>query len=36
MTGNGAAYEVTFPTPGTYRYDCAVHGSAMSGTVVVQ
>jgi len=36
MTGNGATYQVTFPTPGTYRYDCAVHGSAMSGTVVVQ
>ncbi len=23
-------------TPGTYRYQCAVHGAAMSGTIVVQ
>ena len=33
-TGNGT-YAVTFSTPGTYRYDCAVHGAAMSGTIVV-
>lgn len=29
-------YSVTFPTAGTYHYDCAVHGAAMTGTVVVQ
>lgn len=29
-------YSVKFDTPGTYTYDCAVHGSAMTGTVVVQ
>ena len=26
----------TFATAGTYKYHCSVHGSAMSGTVVVQ
>ena len=28
-------YEVTFDEPGTYEYECGVHGSAMSGSVVV-
>jgi plastocyanin len=36
MGGNGQTYAVTFTTPGTYRYDCAVHGTAMTGTIVVQ
>lgn len=36
MTGAGSTYSVTFNTPGTYKYDCAVHGVAMSGTVIVQ
>ncbi len=36
LTGSGMTYSQTFDTPGTYHYDCAVHGSAMSGTVVVQ
>jgi plastocyanin len=36
LTGNGQAYTVTFTTPGTYHYDCAVHGDAMPGTLVVQ
>lgn len=36
LTGNGATYAVVFDTPGTYQYDCAVHGSAMTGTIVVQ
>jgi plastocyanin len=35
-TGSGMTYSATFATPGTYRYDCAVHGAAMSGTIVVQ
>jgi plastocyanin len=35
MTGSGKSYSVTFNTPGTYKYDCAVHGLAMSGTVIV-
>jgi plastocyanin len=34
-TGSGTD-AVTFTTPGTYQYDCAVHGTAMSGTIVVQ
>ena len=29
-------YTVTFRNPGTYSYDCAIHGSAMTGTIVVQ
>lgn len=36
MTGNGSTYAVQFTTPGTYTYDCAVHGTAMSGTIIVQ
>jgi hypothetical protein len=35
MTGNGT-YAVTFTAPGIYRYDCAVHGQLMTGTIVVQ
>lgn len=35
MTGSGT-YAVTFTTPGTYQYDCAVHGQLMTGTIVVQ
>ena len=34
-TGNGNIYELTFTTPGTYRYNCAIHGNLMTGTVVV-
>jgi len=34
-TGSGT-YAVTFTAPGTYHYDCAVHGAAMTGTFVVQ
>jgi len=34
-TGSGT-HTVTFTTPGTYQYDCAVHGTSMKGTVVVQ
>jgi len=33
-TGSGT-YAVTFTAPGTYHYDCAVHGTAMTGTIVV-
>jgi plastocyanin len=36
MTGDGSTYSYTFATPGTYQYDCAVHGAAMSGTVIVE
>jgi plastocyanin len=36
QSGDGQTYQLQFSTPGTYRYDCAVHGSAMSGTIVVK
>ncbi len=32
----GSTYQATFPSAGTYPYDCAVHGPAMTGTVVVR
>jgi len=34
LTGAGT-YAVQFNVPGTYRYNCIVHGNAMSGTIVV-
>ena len=36
QTGDGQTYQMQFSTPGTYHYDCAVHGPAMSGTIVVR
>jgi plastocyanin len=36
LTGNGQTYAFTFTQPGTYHYQCAVHGSLMTGVVVVQ
>jgi plastocyanin len=36
LTGNGQTYTFTFTQPGTYHYSCAVHGSLMTGVVVVQ
>jgi len=36
MSGNDQTYAVTFAAPGTYQYDCAVHGTAMSGRIVVR
>ena len=36
QSGSGKTYTFTFMTPGTYTYDCAVHGSAMTGRIVVQ
>ena len=35
QTGSGQTYSFTFTTPGTYQYDCAVHGQMMTGTIVV-
>jgi plastocyanin len=29
-------YSLTFPTAGTYVYDCQIHGSGMTGRIVVQ
>jgi plastocyanin len=36
QSGNGKTYQFMFTAPGTYEYDCAVHGESMSGRVVVQ
>jgi plastocyanin len=36
LAGSGSTHSFQFDTPGTYTYDCAVHGSAMTGTVMVQ
>ena len=36
QSGNGKTYTMTFTSPGTYAYDCAVHGEAMTGRIVVQ
>lgn len=33
-TGSGT-YVATFSNPGTYAYDCSVHGQAMTGRIVV-
>jgi len=35
QTGVGKTYQFQFTTPGTYQYDCAVHGTLMTGTIVV-
>lgn len=34
--GTGQTYSFTFTAPGSYSYDCAVHGSRMTGRVVVR
>jgi plastocyanin len=36
LTGDGSTYRVTFTTPGTYQYDCLIHGTMMPGTIVVR
>lgn len=35
-TQSEGTYQRAFATAGTYKYHCVVHGTAMSGTVVVQ
>jgi plastocyanin len=30
------SYEITFANAGTYQYECLVHGSGMTGRIVVQ
>jgi plastocyanin len=35
MHTGGGTYVVTFTNPGTYEYDCSVHGRAMTGRIVV-
>jgi plastocyanin len=36
MLQAGSTYNVTFTGPGTYTYECSVHGAPMGGRVVVQ
>ena len=36
MSGANDSYTITFRNPGTYTYQCAVHGAAMTGRIVVQ
>lgn len=36
MSAGNSTYTVTLNTPGTYTYQCGVHGSAMTGRIVVQ
>jgi plastocyanin len=36
QTGSGQTYSVTFTSPGTFSYDCAVHGMEMTGQIIVQ
>jgi plastocyanin len=35
LTGSGT-FTFTFNTPGTYTYQCAIHGASMPGTIIVQ
>jgi plastocyanin len=35
LSGAGSTYQFTFTAPGTYQYDCAVHGQLMTGRIVV-
>ena len=35
-SGDGSIYQVVFRRAGTYQYDCAIHGAAMTGTIVVR
>jgi plastocyanin len=35
-SGDGSTYQVVFRRAGTYLYDCAIHGAAMTGTIVVR
>jgi plastocyanin len=35
LQGPGNTYDFTFTTPGTYQYDCVIHGQLMTGTIVV-
>ncbi|HEV8455594.1 MAG TPA: Ig-like domain-containing protein [Gemmatimonadales bacterium] len=35
-TGNGQTHTVTFSAPGTFQYECAVHGAQMTGRTVVR
>ena len=36
MSAAGSSYAVTLNHPGTYDYDCSIHGAAMTGRIVVR
>jgi len=36
LTGDGQTYSFTFTRAGVYTYDCAIHGSNMTGRIVVK
>ena len=36
LTGAGNTFEFTFTEPGEYEYQCSVHGTAMTGVIVVE
>ena len=36
LAGGESRYEVTLTTPGTYEYDCGVHGGTMTGRIIVR
>src|SRR6266513_3910141 len=36
MSGASDSYTITFRNPGTYTYQCMIHGAAMTGRIVVQ
>lgn len=36
MSSASSTYTITFQTPGTYPYQCGVHGALMTGRIVVQ
>ena len=35
LSGAGNTYQFRFTAPGTYQYECAVHGQLMTGRIVV-
>jgi len=36
ISTSGTVYTVTFSTAGTYNYDCSVHTTAMTGSILVK
>ncbi len=34
--GSGASFSYTFNSSGTFKYYCRIHGSIMTGTIIVQ
>jgi plastocyanin len=36
LAGSGGSFSFTFPQAGSFAYFCGIHGSSMTGTVVVK